>query len=422
MKGRPRYGALIRVDRDGGSSEVLQRAPLASRVGEGTVDEATLQGILFDHPECLPIADVDAAYQDPVPVCRELSVPAGNVDALFVNALGRLTLCEFKLWRNPQARREVIGQILDYAKDLASWSYEDLQRQVSLARGEQGANVLYELVSGRDSDIVEAEFVDNVTRHLRRGEFLLLIVGDGIREGVEEIVDFIGRHSGLHFNLALVEAALYADGANHLIVQPRVLARTETWGRFVLDDGVVEAGVSADVENERDPLSDQEEENLRFWTAMLRGFAFADATVEMPKARAWPTVNIKVPNSGYGGWGLSFAAYLYRSHRTVGCYLTCRKDQTREVRIFDEIVASLEELQEEIRPPASSRGDDWTDVELWEGSGRPRLGFRVERDLALLGGSEESTGYRETVAWMSDRLNRLVSGLNPRLQQMLADD
>ncbi len=196
---------------------------------------------------------MDAAYQDPVPVCRELSVPAGSVDALYVNGLGRLTLCEFKLWRNPQARREVIGQILDYAKDLASWSYEDLQRQVSLARGEQGANVLYELVAERDSDIVEADFIDNVTRHLRRGEFLLLVVGDGIREGVEEIVDFIGRHSGLHFNLALVEAALYSDGANRLIVQPRVLARTEIWRRFVLDDGVVAEGTSPASTTSRSP-------------------------------------------------------------------------------------------------------------------------------------------------------------------------
>ena len=44
-----------------------------------------------------------------------------EVDALYVNAAGRLILAEFKLWRNPQARREVIGQILDYAKELASW-------------------------------------------------------------------------------------------------------------------------------------------------------------------------------------------------------------------------------------------------------------------------------------------------------------
>ena len=68
----------------------------------------------------LPVAAIDAAYSDPVPVCRELSTPAGYVDALYINALGRLILAEFKLWRNPQARREVIGQILNYTKELAS--------------------------------------------------------------------------------------------------------------------------------------------------------------------------------------------------------------------------------------------------------------------------------------------------------------
>ena len=138
MSSDTRYGELIRVDRTGEATEILERLPLGSGVTQGGVDEATLQELLFDHPESLPIAAIDPAYADSVPVCRELSVPAGSIDALYVNALGRLTLCEFKLWRNPQARREVIGQILDYAKDLASWSYEDLQRQVSLALGREG--------------------------------------------------------------------------------------------------------------------------------------------------------------------------------------------------------------------------------------------------------------------------------------------
>ena len=72
--------------------------------------------LLFQFPRSLPVAAIDAAYSDPVPFCRELSAPAGYVDALYINALGRLILAEFKLWRNPQARREVIGQILDYTK------------------------------------------------------------------------------------------------------------------------------------------------------------------------------------------------------------------------------------------------------------------------------------------------------------------
>ena len=88
----------------------------------------------------------------------------------------------------------------------------------------RSGNALHDLVRAADPNVDEAVFVDNVTHHLRRGEFLLLIIGDGIREGVENIVDFVQRHSGLHFNLALVEAALYRDTNDRVIVQPRILS------------------------------------------------------------------------------------------------------------------------------------------------------------------------------------------------------
>ena len=274
------YGDLIRVDTDD-TPEVLQRVPLGSSRSSGGIDEATLQDLLFRFPQTLPIAQIDPAYAGTVPVCKELVLPAGYADALYVNQLGRIILAEFKLWRNPQARREVIGQILDYAKDLASWSYEDLQRQVSLALGTTG-NAIFDLVHEQYPDLAESEFVDNVARHLRRGEFLLLIIGDGIQEGAANIVDFVQRYSGLHFNLAMVEAALYRDASDSLIVQPRVLAKTEIVQRFVVEGGLVmDVGVD-DVDDQQDTLSDQDEQNLRFWSAVLRDYSFADVTVSVP--------------------------------------------------------------------------------------------------------------------------------------------
>ena len=243
------YGELIRLDRAGkGIEETLHRIPLGTRASDGGMDEATLQDLLFRHPQALPIASIDASYDGVVPVCRELHTPAGFVDAIYVNALGRLTLAEFKLWRNPQARREVIGQILDYAKELASWSYEDLQREVSKSLKRKG-NVLHELVSADCPEVDEAAFVDNVSRHLKRGEFLLLIIGDGIREDVKNIVDFVQGHGGLHFNLALVEAALYRDKHDQVIVQPRIVTRTELVPRYTLDAGeshVISPGADSD--------------------------------------------------------------------------------------------------------------------------------------------------------------------------------
>jgi hypothetical protein len=155
---------------------------------------------------------------------------------LFVNPNGLLTLVECKLWRNPEARREVVGQTLDYAKELNRWSYEDLDAAIKKHRGTDGDS-LYEIASQYDGDLDEVTFIDNVSRNLKRGRFLLLIAGDGIREGVENITNFLQVFGGLHFTFALVEYSVFqlpeAAGGGW-IVQPRILARTAEIERAVI--------------------------------------------------------------------------------------------------------------------------------------------------------------------------------------------
>ena len=414
----PAYGNLIRIDAaNGNDAAILRRVPLYAGASAGGISEQELQDLLFRYPQALPIADIDAAYADAIPICKELYLPAGYADALYINHFGKITLAEFKLWRNPQARREVIGQILDYAKDLASWSYEDLQRQVSLAAGRTG-NAPYDLVRARHPQLGEAEFVDNVTRHLQRGEFLLLIIGDGIREGTAGIVDFVQQYSGLHFNLALVEAALYRDADNRLIVQPRVLARTEIVRRIVVDAGpgsLVPADVISDADAD-EPLTDRQKQNLRFWGAVLQDYSFADTTVSIPydfhpvpSAAYNPTLSLKVRNSGFNGWALCFNGYLNRAAGEIGCYLLAQRDYPREVRIFNDLAAALDDLRQQVHPS----------IERWETDGRHRIGLRRRTSLAFLAGSTDSDDFQEAVQWMREQLNLLVSTLHPRLQTML---
>ena len=382
----------------------LDRLDFGARSGaEGGINEEILRDLLFEHPQALPIAEIDANYDGLLPVCRELSTPAGFIDALYVNRMGNLTLAEFKLWRNPQARREVIGQVLDYAKDLASWDYEDLQREVSRALGRSG-NILYELVAGTDPTISEAAFVDNITRHLRRGEILMLIVGDGIREGAVNIVEFVQQYSGLHFNLALVEAALYRDGPGRLIVQPRVLARTEIIQRHVVSvnhpASATLAGCGID-DGDNDPLSAQEEENLRFWSAVLEDFSFSDVTAVAPKPRHDSRIDIL----DAGAKGLWFSAYLQRRDARMGCYLARYNNTPSAQRVFDDIEISTGELRVEL-------GDNFTS---WRNQkGNPRLGFYHSAQF-LKGGDD----FGSAVDWMRNHLDRLVSTLRPRLRRIV---
>ena len=95
-------------------------------------------------------------------------------------------------------------------------------------------------------------------------------------------MQFVQSYSGLHFNLVLVEAALYRDRANRVIVQARVLMRTEVIRRIVLESGRVE-DLSAEDEYAEETPSELERENIRFWTAVLDDYRFSDVNVEVPE-------------------------------------------------------------------------------------------------------------------------------------------
>lgn len=190
--------------------------------------EDWLQDFVFKHPQALPVREVEPAFTPLIPVCRELPTRVGPVDLLFVTPDGLLTIVECKLWKNPEAHRQVVGQILDYAKELSRWSYEDLEQAVRRSSGNSPKS-LYELAAAHSDDVEERDFVDNVSRNLRQGRFLLLIVGDGIRENVERMTTFLQQHAHLDFALALLEMGVFklpAQLGAYLVVQPRVVAQT----------------------------------------------------------------------------------------------------------------------------------------------------------------------------------------------------
>jgi len=199
--------------------------------------EDTLQALLADHPQVLPVAEIEPAFAPLVCLGREIPTPSGSLDVLYVTPLGYLTLVEAKLWDNPQARREVVGQIVEYAKDFARWNFEDLDAAVRRAGG-PGAEGVLETVRRYDPDFDAQAFIDTITRSLRRGSFLLLVVGNGIREGVETLTAYLQQTPSLHFSLALVELALYRTEPGQewpLLVQPRTVARTSEVVRAVVE-------------------------------------------------------------------------------------------------------------------------------------------------------------------------------------------
>jgi hypothetical protein len=106
-------------------------------------------------------------FSDAVPICTELNTGrAGAIDNFMVTPSGLPVLVECKLWRNPEARREVVSQILDYAKELSRWSSSDVQREVS-HRLKRDGNPLLDMVRVVDPGVDEQQFNDALTANLR---------------------------------------------------------------------------------------------------------------------------------------------------------------------------------------------------------------------------------------------------------------
>ena len=214
---------------------ILQRVPLMEKV----FNEDWLQNLLYENPTILPFSDLEPTFDGSIPIVRELGTNAGPVDLIYMNSKGYITLVETKLWRNPEARRSVVAQIIDYAKEIAEWSYDQFVQAIKKSSSDKTGDPLVEQFSDMEGDdFDQTVFIDRVTRNLQKGRFLLLIVGDGIQEGVERMAGFLQQTPHLGYSLALVELAIYRESPERkesFYIQPKILAKTKEITRAIVE-------------------------------------------------------------------------------------------------------------------------------------------------------------------------------------------
>jgi hypothetical protein len=241
-KGNRREGQPVFVQ--GELTRKLERVPFFAK----TFREDWIQQLIHNQPHILPVDEIEGNFAPLIPIGREISTPAGNIDGLFISTEGYLTIVETKLWRNPEARREVVGQILDYAKELNKWTFTELDNAVRKYNRQYNANAEGILDTIRRFEPIdesdETFLIDSISRNLKRGRFLLLIVGDGIRESVEDMVEYLSQSPQLYFTLALIELQVYRFEKDSFIVMPQIVTRTKEITRAIIK---VEGGVSENV-------------------------------------------------------------------------------------------------------------------------------------------------------------------------------
>lgn len=197
--------------------------------------EDLLQDFLARYPELLSTRDDDLRF---LLVKREMGVPdaedAGNrwsIDHLFLDQKGVPTLVETKRSRDTRIRREMVGQMLDYAANsVEHWPAEEIREmfeQRCQSQGKDPREVLIEFLRPRNQDAenpVEA-FWELVRVNLEAEQVRLVFVSDTIPRELQRVIEFLdGQMSNAEVIGLELRQFLSAEGRRTLV--PRVVGRT----------------------------------------------------------------------------------------------------------------------------------------------------------------------------------------------------
>lgn len=395
------------------SATPLTRHSLVRSTGAPTphsYDEHWLRDLLFRHPDLLVADRQSSGLDEVVPLCCELAIPrmGGTVfaDLLGVTRTGRLVVIECKLWRNPQSRREVLAQILEYAALLRRWSFGDLTSALKRKLVSAEPNPIYAAAKHRWPDLDEAAFVDAVTRSLKLGDFQLIVAGDGIRSDTHAIADHLNSQSVGLAQLALLEIQLWQAASGNILVLPTVPLRTEILQQRVLVDvsglplqlegpEIVSTLPAETMEGVVDPeRGSRRATNRAFWQRFIERAQFDHPDQLPPRHGGDNWVRIPLPEPI--DWLTGFRSTGAKGE--VGLFLTFRDEGGQT--LFDEFNNDI----------AGLRAESGLDLIVRLKSSAP---FYAEIGVFKL--RSTFLGDEQQLDWLCDAANRFVSLMRPRL-------
>lgn len=201
--------------------------------------EDILQKLLEDYPDLL--AGEQMNPEEPrrwLLIGREQGVPdevgASNrwsVDHLFLDQEGIPTLVEVKRSTDTRIRREVVGQMLDYAANaVLYWPVENIrltwEQQCGHREMDPGELILELLGRGGEGLELVENFWETVKTNLQAGRIRMVFLADIIPPELRRVVEFLNGQMDPAEVVAVEVRQFIGDGLQSLV--PRVLGQTAT--------------------------------------------------------------------------------------------------------------------------------------------------------------------------------------------------
>ncbi len=194
-----------------------------------------LQSVLEGNPDLLPGDQINP--DEPrrwLRIEREMPVPdprtgsdRWSIDLLFSDQSAIPTFIECKRFEDTRSRREVIGQMMDYAANgQYYWSSDDLKRRAEAIAVRRGMSLEQEFESLRPDDELDIDsYFRRLEDNLREGQVRLVFYLEEAPTELKVVVDFLNKQME-RSEVLIVEAKQYRDGETNIIV-PSLFGYTE---------------------------------------------------------------------------------------------------------------------------------------------------------------------------------------------------
>ena len=196
--------------------------------------ETVLQELLAKFPNILVGSQMDS--DEPrkwLLVTREMSLPSvefeggrWSVDHLFLDQDGIPTLVEIKRSSDTRLRREVVGQLLEYAANaVVYWPVERVMAEYERQCERRQVDPDEVLANFLGEDQGSAPFWESVRTNLQAGKIRLVFVADVIPRELRRIVEFLNEQMS-PADVFAVEVKQFA-GEGHQALVPRLIGAVE---------------------------------------------------------------------------------------------------------------------------------------------------------------------------------------------------
>lgn len=197
--------------------------------------EDLLQALLADYPDLLAGGDdVAGSARRWLLVKREVGIPdtetggsRWSLDHLFLDQEAVPTLVEVKRSDDTRIRREVVGQMLDYAANgVVYWPAERLRSDFENRCAKNGQEPEDVFRAGLGDELDPERFWDDVEQNLRSGRVRLIFVSDRIPSELRRVIEFLNERMSPTEVLG-IEIKQYVGGGNLKTLVPRIVGQTE---------------------------------------------------------------------------------------------------------------------------------------------------------------------------------------------------